>query len=359
MASAIENEFGISAELIEGHNGIYEVAIDGNIVYTNKEVCGQLPENEQIIQQIRDHRSALPQQDAMENVQDKDNSRAGVEDASETLAAQAASSPGSAESTGPDQCCSGGRSAGSADCCPASQDDVAGGADSSGRSWGSLTIFVLVILMAVGVGSYSVLKRSARKTQAPKKPLIASTSQDKPAPSTPAADLATAAAETQAPKKPPITSSSAVKAGKSTKAAAADERPSKAAAVSCGVTLKSAESLEKLAADKDAVFVFLSGENDQQAQAVSRRVKAVVNKLSSRGKKVAAFTLNKDADGYDQFAKQFSVQSLPCVVVSGQGCESPKLTGDITEDRLIRAFVEATVPVSSCGPQSDSSCCPQ
>lgn len=327
LASAIENQFGITAELSEGHNGIYEVAIDGNIVYTNKEVCGQLPENEQIIQQIRDHRSALPQQDAMENVQDKDNSRAGVEDASETLAAQAASSPGSAESTGPDQCCSVGRSAGSAECCPAPPENVAGGADSSGRSWGSLTIFVLVILMAVGVGSYSVLKRSARKTQAPKKP--------------------------------PITSSSAVKAGKSTKAAAADERPSKAAAVSCGVTLKSAESLEKLAADKDAVFVFLSGENDQQAQAVSRRVKAVVNKLSSRGKKVAAFTLNKDADGYDQFAKQFSVQSLPCVVVSGQGCESPKLTGDITEDRLIRAFVEATVPVSSCGPQSDSSCCPQ
>ncbi len=29
LAAAIENQFGLQAELIEGHNGIYEIAIYG------------------------------------------------------------------------------------------------------------------------------------------------------------------------------------------------------------------------------------------------------------------------------------------------------------------------------------------
>jgi len=53
LAVAIENEFGITAELKEGHGGIYEVTVDGNTVYTNREAPGQIPPDEKVLEEIR------------------------------------------------------------------------------------------------------------------------------------------------------------------------------------------------------------------------------------------------------------------------------------------------------------------
>lgn len=61
LAASIKNAFGFTADLVEGHNGIFEVAIGGQVLYTNQKECGRLPENEEILQKIREHLGYPPQ----------------------------------------------------------------------------------------------------------------------------------------------------------------------------------------------------------------------------------------------------------------------------------------------------------
>lgn len=68
LAAAIEKKFGITAKLKEGHNSIYEVAINGNVVYTNQSACGQFPTDEEIFQEIRKYKDPLPREEGKENM---------------------------------------------------------------------------------------------------------------------------------------------------------------------------------------------------------------------------------------------------------------------------------------------------
>jgi len=63
LAAAIEKKFGYTAKLKGGHNGIYEVTINGNVVYTNQGKCSQFPTNEEIIGDIRKYKDPLPGED--------------------------------------------------------------------------------------------------------------------------------------------------------------------------------------------------------------------------------------------------------------------------------------------------------
>ena len=130
------------------------------------------------------------------------------------------------------------------------------------------------------------------------------------------------------------------------------------AGVLCGVTVESLMSLERLAVDKKTVFILLAGGNEEADRSASAEVEVVVNKLSAKGKSVAAFTLRGNTEGYDQLVKRFSVQSLPCVIVAGRGCGAAAVSGEITEVNLLGAFIKASTPISSCGPRRGSSCCP-
>ena len=152
------------------------------------------------------------------------------------------------------------------------------------------------------------------------------------------------------------TSSLAGKAGLSTESPAASKQPSETVAVSCGINLDSIESLTKLADERGAnvAFIFLPGEEEDSTRAASAQVEAAINMLSAKGKQVAAFTLEKGAEGYDQMIEQFSVESLPSVIVAGKGCGAAAVSGEINETKLLRAFVVASTPVS-CGP---GGCCP-
>lgn len=134
--------------------------------------------------------------------------------------------------------------------------------------------------------------------------------------------------------------------------------PSKGSSVVCGVSLASMGELDKMAVGKKAVFILLAGDNEEPAASASAQVEAMVSKLSAKGESVGAFTLKKDAPGYDQLLKQFSVQKLPCVVVAGRGSGASAVSGEITEAKLASAFVKASVP-ASCGPRSGPGCCPK
>lgn len=43
LAAEIRKTFGVAVELLEGHDGIYEVTLNGDMVYTNQGKCSRLP----------------------------------------------------------------------------------------------------------------------------------------------------------------------------------------------------------------------------------------------------------------------------------------------------------------------------
>ena len=53
LAAAIKSRFGLAAKLEEGHGGIYEVRIDGDVVFNNFDQGGRLPADAQIFLEIR------------------------------------------------------------------------------------------------------------------------------------------------------------------------------------------------------------------------------------------------------------------------------------------------------------------
>ena len=51
MQAAIKSKYGMTAELREGVGGIFEVSIDGDVVYTN-ETTYRFPTDEEIFEKI-------------------------------------------------------------------------------------------------------------------------------------------------------------------------------------------------------------------------------------------------------------------------------------------------------------------
>ncbi len=205
------------------------------------------------------------------------------------------------------------------DCCSPSSGD-------GGKSW-KTAVFVVVILLAVAVAAHSLLTKNGE---------TASVSGEG------ASSFGT--------------SSLFDEAGLSTGSSTISKQSSETVAVSCGVTLDSIESLAKLADERGAnvAFIFLPGEDEDSTRTASAQVEAAINMLSAKGKQVAAFTLERGVEGYDQLIKQFSVESLPSVIVAGKGCGAAAVSGEINETKLLRAFVVASTPASG----GQGGCCP-
>jgi hypothetical protein len=184
------------------------------------------------------------------------------------------------------------------------------------------------MLIAVGVGSYSFSKKYIGRTPEPVQALSTSAGENRP--------------------------------GQSWTDPAAIKLPSGKAAVPCGANSNSITALTGLVAGKEAVFVLLSGDDEEMSTDVSGQINAVVKMLSDQGRRVGTFTFKKRAQEYDQLIKQFSVTSLPCVIVVGQGCGGTSVSGEITELKLLKAFVRASMMPSSCQTRATgSSCCPK
>ena len=52
MSAAIKDEFGVDSELIRGSGGIFLVKVDGEAIFSKREV-GRFPEHEEILVQLR------------------------------------------------------------------------------------------------------------------------------------------------------------------------------------------------------------------------------------------------------------------------------------------------------------------
>jgi len=115
-----------------------------------------------------------------------------------------------------------------------------------------------------------------------------------------------------------------------------------------GDPLDSLASLNKVASEKDAVFVLLAAGNDEETEAIKDQMEAAAKKIISRGTTMAAFTLDKNTLDYTQITGQ---EPAPCVLTMVKGRGMSVVAEDITEANLLQALVAASRP-SSCGPSA-------
>jgi selT/selW/selH-like putative selenoprotein len=57
LQAAIKNAFGITAELKGGHGGVFDVTLDGSLIYSKDETF-RFPTDEEVLSKIRDHQKA-------------------------------------------------------------------------------------------------------------------------------------------------------------------------------------------------------------------------------------------------------------------------------------------------------------
>ncbi len=122
-----------------------------------------------------------------------------------------------------------------------------------------------------------------------------------------------------------------------------------------GQPLDSLASLNKAAANTDAVFILLAADDQESSQAAITQIEAAAKTIQGGGKRISAFRLKPGTADYANLTKQLSV---PCVLamVRGGGM-SGVLADQITETKLVQAFVAASRPGSSCCP-AGGTCAP-
>ena len=49
MAAALKDQFNVESKLIEGSGGVFEVRVDGDLVFSKK-IAGRFPEDSEIIE---------------------------------------------------------------------------------------------------------------------------------------------------------------------------------------------------------------------------------------------------------------------------------------------------------------------
>jgi hypothetical protein len=119
--------------------------------------------------------------------------------------------------------------------------------------------------------------------------------------------------------------------------------------------LSSMSALNTVAADNDAVIVLVSERGMQKASPEVNVIDAAAKTITSRGINIAAFSLKKDAPEFSDLSKQLSGSGV-LVMVKGRGMSAVS-SGEITENKLLQAYVSASQPRSGCGPSCGPSDC--
>jgi len=109
--------------------------------------------------------------------------------------------------------------------------------------------------------------------------------------------------------------------------------------------LVSMSSLNQVATDTDAVFVLLGSQGQQANKGIAREMEAALVKIKSNGTRVSTFWLQDSAPEYANLAKQMT---FPSVIAMVKGGSMSVVSDEISETKLVQAFVAASRP--SCGP---------
>ena len=114
--------------------------------------------------------------------------------------------------------------------------------------------------------------------------------------------------------------------------------------------LNSLSSLNTVAANNDAVIVLVSERGMQKTDPEVTVIDAAAKTITSRGVNIAAFSLMKEAPEFSDLSKQLSGSGV-LVMVKGRGMGGVPST-ELTEEKIIQAYVTASQPRSGCGPSS-------
>lgn len=108
--------------------------------------------------------------------------------------------------------------------------------------------------------------------------------------------------------------------------------------------------LNTVATDSDAVFVYLPGKEETADAAPTTAIQSATQTIESNaGKKVGTFRLKVDSPEYVQLAAQ---GTAPGVLAMVKGGGMATTSGEITEAKLVQAFVSASSSGGGCGPSS-------
>ena len=114
-----------------------------------------------------------------------------------------------------------------------------------------------------------------------------------------------------------------------------------------GENLESLSALNKVAANQDAVFVFIpTAKNDLADAKTNTAVLAAQQALKASKITLGLYTLSASSPDYSGISKQVQV---PAILVATKGKGMAAVSGDVTEQKLLQAFV-ASSNAGGCGP---------
>ncbi|HEC03904.1 MAG TPA: hypothetical protein ENI81_10250 [Phycisphaerales bacterium] len=229
------------------------------------------------------------------------------------------------ESSNLQPCCEGGS------CCPS-------GSDGAGNKW-KIAIFILIVVAAGAVLARSIIRKSdasAEQEQNAFATIQPVGIQDVSPPKTEVNPQDTTAAKTD--EEIPEVANAKIERDENV--------PIKASPALWRPGLDSMASLGKVAADTDAVFILLAADNQESNQTAIKQVEAAAQTIQSNGIRIAAFRLSQGAPNYANLTEQLSA---PCVLALVKGGSVSGVSADqITESKLVQAYVAASRPSSGC-----------
>lgn len=122
-----------------------------------------------------------------------------------------------------------------------------------------------------------------------------------------------------------------------------------------GREISALSELDTFAADTNAVFVFLPDKKEKAGGVPMAPIQSAMRTIAAQGVKLGVFTLRPGCRDYDQITAQMAVPGV-LAMVKGRGMSA--VSGEITETKLVQAFVGAS-RAGGCGASAKSGCCPK
>lgn len=122
-----------------------------------------------------------------------------------------------------------------------------------------------------------------------------------------------------------------------------------------GKEISALSELNTVAADTNAVFVFLPDRKEKAGNAPTAQIQSAVRTIEARGSKIGVFILKPGGRDYERITAQVAVPGV-LAMVKGRGMKA--VSGEITETKLVQAFVGASSG-GGCGSSAKSGCCPR
>lgn len=122
-----------------------------------------------------------------------------------------------------------------------------------------------------------------------------------------------------------------------------------------GQFLDSLASLNKVAVNQDAVFVFVPAkDNDIVSKGTTDAIASAKQKIEASGAKLGLYTLQSDSPEYANLAAQLT---LPGMLVMSKGRGMGAVSGGITEEKILQAYVASSRAGGCCPSGSGSAGC--